>query len=81
MSRRTTVDPDRNGCHSDLAPRKRLPAWSVTTRCGAYAGRAFMNEEHILRRCDDCSYRFHIPRESGECRALMIARPEQEPNQ
>ncbi|MCG5526886.1 MULTISPECIES: hypothetical protein [Halorhodospira] len=75
-----TIDPGRHGCHSDLAPRTRLPAWSITTRCGAYAGRAFMDEEHILRRCDGCAYRFHIPRERGQRHGLVIADGEQEPN-
>lgn len=51
------------GCHSDRAPRKRLPRWSVSDRCGAWIGRSYMSEQHIAG-CEGCAYRYHIPRES-----------------
>ena len=49
------------GCHSDRAPGRRAPWWSVSTRCGAHNG--YMDEAQ-LRQCEGCAYRHHLPRES-----------------
>lgn len=49
---------DKWGCHSDKAPGREYPAWSIYQRCGFWAsvegGHAVDGDD--TRRCGGCRY-------------------------